>query len=81
MKAANFEYLRPASLTEAHSALAGAAGSAKGMGGSQSMGPMLNLRLTRPKLVVDVSALPELREVAQDGGAIRIGAQPDGKVG
>lgn len=74
MKAANFEYLRPASLAEALKALAGAAGTAKVMGGSQSMGPMLNLRLTRPKLVVDVSALPELRQVTRDGGLIRIGA-------
>lgn len=74
MKAASFEYQRPASLAEALRALAGAAGAAKVMGGSQSMGPMLNLRLTRPKLVIDVSALPELRQVVQDGAFVRIGA-------
>ncbi|MDM0107629.1 FAD binding domain-containing protein [Variovorax sp. J22R24] len=74
MKAASFEYLRPASLAEALRVLAGAVGTAKVMGGSQSMGPMLNLRLTRPKLVVDVSALPELRQVTKEAALIRIGA-------
>jgi carbon-monoxide dehydrogenase medium subunit len=74
MKAASFEYQRPASLAEALRTLASAAGAAKVMGGSQSMGPMLNLRLTRPKVVVDISALPELRQVTQEGSFIRIGA-------
>ncbi|VTU40430.1 Carbon monoxide dehydrogenase medium chain [Variovorax sp. PBS-H4] len=74
MKAASFDYQRPASLADALRMLAGAAGTAKVMGGGQSMGPMLNLRLTRPRQVIDLSALPELRQVARDGDAIRIGA-------
>jgi len=74
MKAASFEYHRPASLADALRALAAAPGTAKVMGGGQSMGPMLNLRLTRPSQVVDLSALPELRQVARDGDNIRIGA-------
>ncbi|VTU17745.1 FAD binding domain-containing protein [Variovorax sp. RA8] len=74
MKAASFDYQRPPTLQAALRLLSDAGGSAKVMGGGQSLGPMLNLRLTRPKQVIDVSALEELRGVAQDGDAIRIGA-------
>ena len=74
MKAANFDYQRPLTLQAALRLLADAGGSAKVMGGGQSLGPMLNLRLTRPKQVVDVSALAELRQVAAEGDQLRIGA-------
>lgn len=74
MKAASFDYQRPATLQAALRLLGDSAGSAKLMGGGQSLGPMLNLRLTRPKQVIDVSALAELRQVTQAGDAIRIGA-------
>ena len=74
MKAASFEYQRPATLQAALRALADAGGAAKVMGGGQSLGPMLNLRLARPKQVVDVSSLGELRQVTADGDQLRIGA-------
>ena len=74
MKAASFDYQRPATLKDALRALADGGGAAKVMGGGQSLGPMLNLRLTRPKQVVDVSALAELRQVAAEGDQLRIGA-------
>ena len=74
MKAASFDYQRPPTLQAAIRALADAGGTAKVMGGGQSLGPMLNLRLARPKQVVDVSALSELRQVTPEGDSIRIGA-------
>lgn len=74
MKAASFDYQRPPTLQAAVRALADAGGSAKIMGGGQSLGPMLNLRLTRPQQIVDVSALSELRQVMLEGDLIRIGA-------
>lgn len=74
MKAAIFNYQRPPSLNAALQAVSSEGNSAKLMGGSQSLGPMLNLRLARPKQVLDVSALPELRTVTQHGRFIRIGA-------
>ncbi|MFU1998830.1 FAD binding domain-containing protein [Bordetella avium] len=77
MKAAKFDYQNPGQLSAALQALSaaeGVQGPIKVMGGSQSMGPMLNLRLTRPKKVVDVSHLPELRGVQVQNGNIRIGA-------
>ena len=56
MKAAQFDYVAPRDTTAAVAALADGAGEAKLVGGGQSLGPMLNLRLARPKLLVDVSA-------------------------
>ncbi len=74
MKAAKFDYHRAATATQAFEALKGSDGSIKAMGGSQSLGPMLNLRLARPNQVVDVSALSEWRRVVAEEGHIRIGA-------
>jgi carbon-monoxide dehydrogenase medium subunit len=72
MKAAQFDYVRPRDLGEALNALKGA--DAKAIAGGQSLGPMLNLRLARPKLLVDVSRLAELKSTTDEGDAWRIGA-------
>lgn len=72
MKAARFDYQRPSALTEATAALAD--GMAKPMSGGQSLGPMLNLRLARPGVVVDVARLPELRRVEERADGILYGA-------
>ena len=72
MKAAQFDYLRPRDLGEALNALKTA--EAKPIAGGQSLGPMLNLRLARPKLLVDVAKLPELKSINDEGDAWRIGA-------
>jgi carbon-monoxide dehydrogenase medium subunit len=74
MKAASFEYVMPATLVETLRALARSDGQAKLMAGSQSLGPMLNLRLARPAQVVDVSRLDELRGVELVEGRVRVGA-------
>ncbi len=73
MKAAAFEYLKPKDVPDALKALAGSAGDAKALGGGQSLGPMLNLRLTRPKLLVDVSRLDAMRTIEDKGNVWRIG--------
>ena len=73
MKAAAFEHARPASVAEAISLLAGEAG-ARVLAGGQSLGPMLNLRLAQPRLLVQVNRLPELNGVAADADAVTIGA-------
>ncbi|KXV06918.1 carbon monoxide dehydrogenase [Caballeronia megalochromosomata] len=70
MKAAAFEYVRAASLPDALRELNGA----KPISGSQSMGPMLNLRLARPGRVVDVSRIADLRSVSEAGEFVRVGA-------
>ena len=70
MKAAAFEYVRAISLPDALKELT----RAKPISGSQSMGPMLNLRLARPGRVVDVSRIADLRSVSDAGDHVRIGA-------
>jgi carbon-monoxide dehydrogenase medium subunit len=73
MKAARFDYLRPGDVGEALAALAKAEGGGKLLAGGQSLGPMLNLRLARPSLLVDVSRLDSLARVDDIGSAFRIG--------
>jgi carbon-monoxide dehydrogenase medium subunit len=74
MKAASFHYVRPGDLGEALAALSKAEGRAKLLAGGQSLGPMLNLRLARPSLLVDVSRLEAIGRVEDIGRAWRIGA-------
>lgn len=71
MKAAAFEYVRPRDVAEAVGALS--APGAKLLAGGQSLGPMLNLRLARPKLLVDIARLDALRRIDDTGDAWRIG--------
>ena len=61
-------------MDEAIATLAAGAGAAKAMSGSQSLGPMLNLRLARPAQVVDVAHIPGLRAVSRKADWVEIGA-------
>ncbi|HXP73806.1 MAG TPA: FAD binding domain-containing protein [Stellaceae bacterium] len=74
MKAAAFDYARPRDAGEAIALLAQAKGNAKALAGGQSLGPMLNLRLARPGLLVDISRLEELRAVEDADESWRLGA-------
>jgi len=74
VKAARFDYLRPASVEEALSALAAGGPSGRLIAGSQSLGPMLNLRLARPTLLIDIARLEALRTVTESHEGLRIGA-------
>lgn len=73
MKPAPFDYHRASSLDEALRILSERP-DARPIAGGQSLGPMLNLRLAAPPLVVDISGLAELRTVDSDGTHVRIGA-------
>jgi carbon-monoxide dehydrogenase medium subunit len=72
MKAASFDYVRPGEVADALAALRAAG--AKLLAGGQSLGPMLNLRLARPSLLIDVSRLKALQQVDDRGATWRIGA-------
>jgi carbon-monoxide dehydrogenase medium subunit len=74
MKAASFDYVRPGDVAETLAALSRGGGGAKLLAGGQSLGPMLNLRLARPLLLVDVSRLTALQQVEDVGRMWRIGA-------
>jgi len=74
MKAAAFEYFAPTRLSDAIAALASGGEDARPIAGGQSLGPMLNLRLATPSLLIDLTRIPELRRVEDRGDATFIGA-------
>jgi carbon-monoxide dehydrogenase medium subunit len=71
---AQFDYVAPATLEEALSALAEAGDDAKIIAGGQSLLPVLRMRLNAPELVIDLGKIDSLRGVREDGDAIVIGA-------
>jgi carbon-monoxide dehydrogenase medium subunit len=74
MKPAPFEYLRPANVEAAIEAFAAAEGEAKYLAGGQTLGPMLNLRLSQPDLLIDIAWLDDLRGVRDEADAVVLGA-------
>jgi carbon-monoxide dehydrogenase medium subunit len=74
MKPVAFDYIRPSDISAAIKALGSANGEGKIIAGGQSLGPMLNLRLARPRLLVDIATIPQLRTVEDNGAFWRIGA-------
>jgi aerobic carbon-monoxide dehydrogenase medium subunit len=71
---AAFDYVRPASVDDAVSALAAGGDNAKVLAGGQSLIPVLRLRLAYPELLIDLGGIAELQGVRDDGDAIVIGA-------
>ncbi|HZP88453.1 MAG TPA: xanthine dehydrogenase family protein subunit M [Burkholderiales bacterium] len=74
MKPAAFDYVRPANLSEALQALARYGSKGKILAGGQSLVPMMNLRLVRPEVVIDINRLPALDHIRVEGGELLIGA-------
>src|SRR5260370_7842564 len=74
MKAAAFAYERPSDLSKALALTARTNGSSKIIAGGQSLGPMLNLRLVEPDLIIDIAGLSELKQADHDGDELVIGA-------
>ena len=74
MKPAPFNYVAPASLAAAVEALAAANGDGKIMAGGQSLVPLLNFRMARPSVVVDLRKIPGLTFIEDRGSTIAIGA-------
>jgi len=74
MKAAAFAYDRPTDVKTALALMARADGTAKVIAGGQSLGPMLNLRLVEPDLIVDISGISELKWAERRGDELVIGA-------
>jgi carbon-monoxide dehydrogenase medium subunit len=74
VKPARFEFARARSLGEAATILRQASGSARVIAGGQSLGPMLNLRLVQPSVLLDITAIPELTHIEEDADGVIIGA-------
>jgi carbon-monoxide dehydrogenase medium subunit len=71
MKPAAFAYVRPQSWSDALQAVAGGA---RPGAGTQSLGPLLNLRLSQPETIADLRHLPDYAGVTVWGDVVRIGA-------
>jgi carbon-monoxide dehydrogenase medium subunit len=71
---AQFDYVAPASLDEALSALTQGGEDAKIIAGGHSLLPLMKLRLAAPSLLVDLRRVPGLSGIERDNGAARIGA-------
>ena len=74
MKPAAFDYVVPATMEEALDALHQAGGDARVIAGGQSLVPMLNMRLARPAVLVDIMRIAGLRDIRRSGDSIMIGA-------
>jgi carbon-monoxide dehydrogenase medium subunit len=74
MKAAAFAYERPPDLNALLGLIASTDGSTKIIAGGQSLGPMLNLRLVEPDLIIDIAGLSALKHAERSGDELVIGA-------
>ena len=74
MKPVAFDYARPTTLADAAKLLGQRGGLSKVLAGGQSLGPMLNLRLAQPDLLVDVTSISELTAVVDARDHLEIGA-------
>lgn len=74
MKPVPFTYVRPDTVQEALELLAEHGSDARVLAGGQSLMAMLNLRLVRPKVIVDIGQLSALRGIESRDGAIEVGA-------
>jgi CO/xanthine dehydrogenase FAD-binding subunit len=74
LKAAPFEYVRAASVSEACELLRQDGDDIKLIAGGQSLAPMMAMRLTRPSRLVDINEIAALKFIALERNAARIGA-------
>jgi aerobic carbon-monoxide dehydrogenase medium subunit len=74
LKAAAFDYVKPRSLDQVISLLQEHGDDARLLAGGQSLLASLNMRLSEPRLLVDISGLDALRGIGVHGGRLRIGA-------
>ncbi|MBO0690507.1 MAG: FAD binding domain-containing protein, partial [Candidatus Dormibacteraeota bacterium] len=78
MKPVAFELERAGTVDEALALLAGTSSDAKVLAGGQSLMPLLNFRLARPEVLVDLNPVSELQYVSRTSsggnGELRVGA-------
>jgi CO/xanthine dehydrogenase FAD-binding subunit len=74
MKPAPFDYFAPETIPEALALLEEYGEDAKVLAGGQSLVPMMNFRLVRPKVLVDINQVAGLSYIRESEGQLRIGA-------
>ena len=72
MKSCAFDYERPKDVAEALKLLS--VSESKILAGGQSLGPMLNLRVVQPALLVDLRRIEELKAFSEDKDSVTLGA-------
>ena len=73
MFAAEFDYHKASSVSEAIELLS-ANGGAKLIAGGHSLIPLLKLRFARPTALIDIFGITDLKNITVDNGTVRIGA-------
>ena len=74
MKAPDFDYSRPRTLDEVFALLAEYGDEARLLAGGQTLLATLNMRLSEPALLIDITGIDALRGIAVQDGLLRIGA-------
>ena len=74
MKAAAFDYVKPKALPEALTLLAEGGDDARLIAGGQTLLATLNMRLSEPSMLIDITGLAELQGISLQGNHLRIGA-------
>jgi CO/xanthine dehydrogenase FAD-binding subunit len=74
LKPAPFEYAAPRSVEEALSVLEQNASDARMLAGGQSLIPLLNLRLAKPKILIDLNCLAGVDGIHETAAGLSIGA-------
>ena len=74
MKAAAFDYVKPKALHEALSLLEEAGEDARLIAGGQTLLATLNMRLSEPSVLIDITDVAELKGISVVGNNLRIGA-------
>jgi carbon-monoxide dehydrogenase medium subunit len=69
-----FEYSRATSLDDALAKLQASNGDGKFIAGGHSLVPLMKLRLSEPKLLIDIARIPGLAGIREKDGKIEIGA-------
>jgi CO/xanthine dehydrogenase FAD-binding subunit len=74
MKPVAFDYYRAESVEDAVAALGRGGGDGKIIAGGQSLMPMMNFRLVKPSILVDINRIPGLDRVEDRGQRLHLGA-------
>jgi carbon-monoxide dehydrogenase medium subunit len=74
MKAAAFDYVKPKSLQQAITLLDQHGDDCRLLAGGQTLMATLNMRLSEPQWVIDITGLEELRGIGLQGKVLRLGA-------
>lgn len=74
MKAAAFDYVKPTSVEQVIALLQEHGDDARLLAGGQTLMATLNMRLSEPTTIIDITGLDELRGITVTNGVLRIGA-------